>query len=225
MGDKEILRQLTERITERVPGFEIRYKDESGFMQFLGYMLWLFNREFMTRFTTTIGTKVYFPSRAVVNARPRAYWKTLAHEYVHILDYQDHKAWFTVSYLLPQLGAVLAVLAIGAVISPWFFLSLVAIIALAPWPSPWRTDWEMRGYTMSLAVNYWRYGSVSEYTKEWIGGHFWGWNYYKMAWRKNKVRKGIDRAVDRIVTGGVLTDGPAYRDVLDVLNASEGQVA
>jgi hypothetical protein len=225
MDDKAKLQQLEAKIKERVPSFEIRYKDESWFMKILGYAMWLFNRQFMTRFTTTIGTKVYFPSRAAVEANPRSYWKTLAHEYVHILDSEKQKFWFTVSYLLPQLMGVVALLAFGAFVWPKLLWALVALVFFAPWPSPWRSKWELRGYTMSLAVNYWRYGHVSESTKAWIGSHFWGWNYYKMAWGKARVRKNIDQAVDRIVTGGVFADSPAYQDVLDVLNSAEDQVA
>jgi hypothetical protein len=219
MDDQFILQRLVSTIKEKVPDFEVRYKNESLFMKTLGVLLFLFNREFMTRFTTTIGNKVYFPSREAARARPRAHWKVLAHEYVHILDYQDQKLWFKVSYLLPQLGALLA---LGAFFIPWF---LLALLALAPWPSPWRTKWEMRGYTMSMATNYWRYGKITDDTKEWIGQNFWGWNYYKMAWRKKKIQKRLDDASDSIITGAVFGVSPAFVEVRAILNEEKSQIA
>ena len=48
----------------RNAGYDIRiaFKDESFLMKLLGFLLF-FTKEFMTRFTTTIGNTVYFPSR------------------------------------------------------------------------------------------------------------------------------------------------------------------
>ena len=221
MDDKIILQQLETGIKKRVPDFEIHYKDESRLMRALGILLLPFNRQFMTRFTTTVGAKVYFPSRAEVDKHPRAYWEVLAHEYVHILDYERQKFWFKTSYLFPQLFAVMAVLVLCAPISVWFLSALAALGALGPWPSPWRTRWEMRGYTMTMAINYWRKGEVSDYTKERIGQQFWGWNYYKMSWSKKKVRRKLDAQADRILTGAVYGDSPAYGEVRALLEDGE----
>ena len=84
MSDAAFLDALVAQIQIRIPKFEIRYKDESLFMKFLAVLVWIFNRRFMTDYTTTVAPKVYFPSRAWADANPRRVWKILAHEYVHL---------------------------------------------------------------------------------------------------------------------------------------------
>lgn len=43
------------------PSAKVLIKDDSPFMKFLSVLVWVFNREFMTRFATTIGNRVYIP--------------------------------------------------------------------------------------------------------------------------------------------------------------------
>lgn len=54
---------------------------------------------------------------------------------------------------------------------------------------------------MSLAVDYWRYGSVDEATKVWIAGHFTGWDYYRMWPNALAVRVEIDRVISDLQAG------------------------
>jgi len=61
-------------------GVEIKYKDESLFMKALGLLL-SFNKTFMTSFTTTIGSTIYFPSRKWLAERnPETTIAIVAHE-------------------------------------------------------------------------------------------------------------------------------------------------
>jgi len=124
--------------------FTIKYKNKSLFMKLLGLLLF-FNKGFMTRYITTIGSTIYFPSEEFVKSKDQSAISVLAHELIHI---QQAKAYgtilFSLLYLFPQCLALLAFL---APISLWFLLFL---LCLAPLPAPWRMKFEVGGYTMSL---------------------------------------------------------------------------
>jgi hypothetical protein len=90
----------------------------------------------------------------------------------------------------------------------WFFswagLGIAACATFAIWKTHWASIWlgagalcaspalnwlgaavgraagEIRGYTISMAVNYWRYGSVLEETEDWIVQQFTSSAYYFM---------------------------------------------
>lgn len=219
MDDKAILESLVAKIQARLPGFEIRYKDESRLQKLIGFLLF-FNKAYMTSFITTMFGKVYFPTRSRVEENPRGTWKTLAHEYVHLLDDRDHKL-FKPTYLYPQILAAGALLALGAFWCAWALLCLLCLVALAPWPAKYRTKWEMRGYAMSMAVNFWRYGRVTLDQMERIGENFWGPNYYYMCRSERKVRmqlKAIETALQSSSAAAV-THPLAVVDVKAVLRA------
>lgn len=210
MDDQALLQNLVNKIKAEVPGFELRYKDESLFMKVLGVLVWVFNRRFMRDYTTTVSPKVYFPSRAQAEANPRWVWKILTHEYVHLHDWKRSKVWFTFSYLLPQILALGALGALGAFWNLWFLLCLGFLVFAAPWGSRWRTHWELRGYTMSMAVNYWRYGSISDTQKENIARNFYGMDYYRMCPNKEKIRGLLQEQADAIASGAVLEGEERY---------------
>ncbi|MCH8826486.1 MAG: hypothetical protein IIB16_05970 [Chloroflexi bacterium] len=94
--------------------------------------------------------------------------------------------------------------AIGAFWNLWFLCALGFLVFAIPWGSPWRTDWELRGYTMSMAVNYWRYGSVLDNQIERIAGNFYGFDYYRMCPNKVKITRRLRNAVEDIESGVVL---------------------
>lgn len=155
MTDLERLQALERRIKELVPSFEVRFKDESNFMKLLSKILF-FTKGFMTNFITTIGTKVYFTSRKEYLADPANSFRVLAHEFVHVYDFVLKPVRFTLGYVFPQILASLALLSVLAFLSPYFLLSLIFLLCLAPIPSPTRKNSEMRGYGMSLKVHQWR---------------------------------------------------------------------
>ncbi|MCK9567833.1 DUF4157 domain-containing protein [Candidatus Pacearchaeota archaeon] len=126
--------------------FDIKYKNKSLFMKLLGFLLF-FNKGFMTKYITTIGSTIYFTSEDFVNSQNQSAISVLAHELVHIQQAKRYgKVLFSILYLFPQCLAVFALL---APISLWFLLFL---LCLAPLPAPWRTKFEVGGYTMSLFV-------------------------------------------------------------------------
>lgn len=107
----QALATLETTIGQLIPGFEIRYKDESKLMKTLGHLTRLFNPRFMSDFTTTWGSHVYFPNRAGYAERPSESFITLAHEFVHLFDGKEQGFKFRLSYAIPQaIGAALLLL-------------------------------------------------------------------------------------------------------------------
>lgn len=102
----EVLRALERTLAEEIPSFRVCFKDESKFMRALGLLMSPFNATFMTEFTTTIGYRVYFPSRAWYEGNPPASVETLSHEFVHMHDNREAGIRFQLSYGAPQLWAV-----------------------------------------------------------------------------------------------------------------------
>jgi len=223
----------------------VKFKDESKFMWLIDRVIArLFNPTFMTRFTTTIGSTIYFTSEASVllNQLPRA--KTMAHEFVHAYDKKKHGLIkYDLAYLFPQILAVPALphllpgLLLGALmpgmisawvtiglatltttllgfflLGPWTLILLAFLVFAAPIPAYWRMKWEVRGYTMSMAMNYWKHGSIMPSTIEWMATHFTSMNYYAMWPFKKSMIKRLNQAADDIRSGKVLED-PIFRQV------------
>lgn len=184
--DRALYEAMCALIAERIPGFEVRFKAEDRGQKLLALFLRPFVPDYLTRFTTTLYPRVYFPTRSYVEDHPGLAWKTLAHELVHLEDTKRRPIFFPLSYIAPQLFAALAFL---AVLAPWFpmtWFALPALVALLPWPSPWRAHWELRGYAMDLAITYWTTGRIS-------GGAqfvrlFTGWSYYRMMPNEARVK-------------------------------------
>jgi len=221
------------KVSSKVPGFEIRYKDESWSSKLIAALCWIFNRRYMTDFTTTRYPRVYFPSQKYVQQNPRRAAKILSHEFVHLWDRKQKGRWFSLSYALPQIAGVVLLLTLLVVgfflpVSKWWIALAIGVpmlYCLAPTPAYWRMRAEMRGYAASMAVNYWRYGFVNSFTLDWIAKTFTGPNYYFM-W---PFRKGVDRriadVVVRLEAGTLSTYGvfggssQPYRMVKDVFEA------
>jgi hypothetical protein len=259
--DTTDLRAFEDRVRASVPAFRVAFKDEVGWMRVLGGLVRPFHRDFMTRFTTTLGTTVYFPSRAIYESSPKGSITVLAHEWVHLLDHAAHPFWFSLSYLFPQIlapfgllayvaaarldswplaclvaGAVTGGLAAVYVGSPLAYLLyilwgalgvglafaftgwvkglllLLALAPLAPFPAPWRTFWEKRGYTVNLAVAAWTLGMVPKVYADGIASYFTGPSYYYMAWGKAGIDAWVAETSQQAL-GDKLPDLVPYREV------------
>lgn len=187
----QTLADFEAEIRKLVPDFKVCFKDDSKLQRVIGFLVWIFNREYMTKYTTTLYPVVWFPTRDFYESRPRASLNILAHELVHLLDTQKHPFWFRLGYLFPQVLSLLAFLAIipTAILAGWWaFLALgIALVLLVPWPAPWRTAYELRGYGMSLAIIQWSYGIVAEDMPGTIADHFTKADYYFMSWSRTAV--------------------------------------
>lgn len=125
------LESLELAIRQHVPEFEVRYKDESTLMKGMGHLSRVFNPRFMADFTTTWGSKVYFPSRAFYTANSLASFVTLAHEFVHLWDGKEQGLKFQVRYALPQALALIPLLLHALLVSPWPLAVVMASYTLS----------------------------------------------------------------------------------------------
>lgn len=205
---------------ERVPGFEIRFKDESRYMKFLNFFARLFNPRFMTDYITTMGAKVYFPTHEQLIKNSGSYAGVLAHELIHMQERGEQgDVVYFLRYAFPQILAALSLLSILAIWNLWFLLCLLFLLALAPLPAPGRRDIELNGYEMSLSFSYWKYGSITEEDIDWYAKQFSGPAYYFMwPWHKAIVREFKMRAI-KIRTGDNLQK-PMFREVHDIVKAN-----
>jgi hypothetical protein len=95
-----------------------------------------------------------------------------------------------------------------ALLASWFFsgwatLVLVGGLGLVgPWPAPWRTHWELRGYAMTIAARMWLSGRppVPDLLV-YIERQFTGFSYFRMAWRGTAVRTALLEVVQRVSEG------------------------
>jgi len=228
--DSDHYDELAWLIAKRVPGFAIKYKDESRWQRFLG-CLCFFNKKYMTKYTNTFGKTVWFPSRKFVERNKWAAFKILAHEYVHLLDRMKARLFFEISYAFPQFVFMLSLLAL---LSIWFsfgwLFSLLSLLFLLPIPAVFRAAIEMRGYSMNIAINIWRHGSLREDTREWITEAFTGWPYYKM-WPFPSVIRGWIADTERRVYNidavkidpedVIINDSEAFVDVYALVTGIE----
>lgn len=111
-------------IEQDVPSFRVGFKDQSFTMKMLGFLAAPFNPEFMTKYITTWGTGVYFPDEAFFLADPAKSFRILAHEYVHLWDAKQNSL-FKLSYMFPQVLALLPLMAYAVLAWPWSWIALL----------------------------------------------------------------------------------------------------
>lgn len=151
--------------------FKIVRKQDSKLMRILGKILF-FNKAFMTNYTTTIGHTVYTPS-SWESLNEIVQSTILFHESIHIFDNDRYGFLFPLSYLFPQCLSILALLSFFNV---WFLLFLLFLL---PIPAPFRKDWEVRGYSMSILAYSTFTGWGIPDTKK-MADNFTNGNYYWM---------------------------------------------
>lgn len=185
-------------LSEHYPGFSVKSKAESKFMNALGWILQFVGIHF-SEFTTTIGRTVYGEDIS---------GSTLAHEGIHVIDDSRAPIRFKLGYLFPQ------VLALGALGAFWYLPCLAFLLALIPWPAYWRVKAERRGYMMSTVCNALVYGESyvrSQTYQAWLLRQFCGPNYYFMAWGRSRMIRLLKADTERaiLIANGVWND-PDY---------------
>lgn len=217
--DADILKRLGDLVAYEIPNFQLRYKNDSYLMRFIGFFLKAINPNFMKTTTTTLYPVVYFPNQSWVSETPGRGWQILAHEYVHLWDRKHIGRSFTWRYLTPQIAALGSLMALMSFWSLWFLLALVLLVALAPWPSPYRRDVELRGYTMTMALEYWLTGDISDVTLEQVADKFNGWSYYRMEPSELVITFKLSHIEAAIRSNAILIgqEGIPFRQVHDLL--------
>ena len=180
---------LEASIKKEFPDFELIDKRNSLFMKLLSKVLF-FNKKFMSSYITVIGSKVYVPSLPWKSDNPYGACEVLSHEWVHMKDGKRLGIWFKLLYLFPQ---ILAPLALIGFLNPWFFLFALCLL---PFPALWRAKFELRGYTISMAVRYWILKKEPNY--DFFVKQFTGPNYYFMYPFKEGVRRRLEEEFYRI---------------------------
>lgn len=128
------------------PKLKIKYKDESLLMKIIGKIMF-FNKSFMTSFTTTLGSTIYYPNSNFVKARPISSSVILLHELVHIHDSNKFTVpLFSLLYACPQ---VLVLLFFPLLFVSWK-IALCTLLFAAPIPAYFRMYFEKRAYFTSL---------------------------------------------------------------------------
>ena len=89
-------------ISERIPGFKIKFKKDSPLMRALSYLLF-FNKGFMNRYVTTLYPVVYVPDWwGKYKNMSFSELAIIAHEYVHLRDRRRFGWIFNLLYHYPQ---------------------------------------------------------------------------------------------------------------------------
>lgn len=180
---------------------KIRRKEDSILMRMLSYILF-FNKGFMTKYATTIGSTIYLP-KGTNNWDSEQLKSLIAHEYLHILDSKKDKL-YPIKYLFPQILSLLILLII-----PFSWYGLLFLIFLLPWPAYWRMRYEVRGYGMSIAAYYILYNGteddpwfselVDRYNKKFKNSqYYWMWPF------------GVNKKLRKILTS--VKNGDIWRD-------------
>lgn len=198
---------LRVEIASEIPNFDVVPKSESRLQRIVGKLMF-FNRDYMTRFTTTLYPKVYLGADSV-GRDDRAFAALLAHEFVHLYDQKRSLIGFPVSYLFPQ------VLALGAVGAFWHLWCLAFLLALLPLPAYWRMKAELRGYAMNCAMQFWLSGYIDPDYKKFVVSQFTGWNYYRM-WPDAIDMESRLKMVEKDIRSGAICDGEAGAPYLRV---------
>lgn len=219
--------QFVLELNKKANGVSIKFKNESLLMKIIGKIMF-FNQLFMTAFITTIGKTIYLPSREWLQKQPeQSMLITIAHEYVHVRDYQKFNLLFMFLYLFPL--SLMPFMTLLFFVISWPIALVLTLLCLAPLPSPARMYFELRGYTMSLfAFNCLAdEHEMPEATKienmnrmiEHYNTNFTGFNYYLM-WPFG-VKSKLHKNAQTIISGKMSDTNVIYSDVAAAFAATK----
>ena len=151
-----------------------------------------FNKNFMTRYITVIGSTVYVPSKQRMKENPYAALEVLCHEWVHMKDNKAMGPLFKLLYLTPQIFSLVALASLWT--GNLWWLGFLAF--LLPFPSFGRSELEMRAYSVSMAVRWWVLEQEPDYEK--ISKYFTSSAYYWMYPIKEAAIEDLEENFERI---------------------------
>ncbi|MDE2425675.1 MAG: hypothetical protein KGO96_07195 [Elusimicrobia bacterium] len=201
------------------PKLQIKYKDQSLLMKIFGFLSKPFNPSFMTDFITTMGNTIYFP-RNYDFTDIEGTLDVLSHEFIHVLDYNKNPIFFSLSYILPQILAIVPLLLIIFFPKLWFLFLLLTILFASPLPAYFRMKSELRGYTMSLATYYWLGYTITADLTNWVANEFTDSSYYFMWPFNNDIQRRVFNSQVDIRDKTILKDS-AFNSVYQTWIASK----
>ena len=179
-------------------------------------LMFLWKPKFMENTWVTLGRDVHVPNLLDLGTNPHADYATINHEAQHVYDRLAYEDWlcgklrldcdygyapafikwfagfsWTLGYGFPQTLAPLALP--GVVWLGWW--GLLPLVALVPWPAPFREWLELRGYAATMEGWYEITGTPPTHKSElkWIAKvinkQFLGWGYWCMSWNRNHVER------------------------------------
>jgi len=204
------LQKFKAELQKEFPGLQFVEKLTDPLMRFLKVILF-FVPDFDRVYNGFFG-KIYVPRLVVVEKDRPDISQVYAHEAVHISDAHGRQFLFSLQYVFPQILAVLALLSLGAIwgSSLWLW-NLGWLVFLAPWPAPWRVEYEARAYAVGDFVLLCKLG-LSPYP-EWSSAKLAGSLYYWASWNQKATERRI------IVLRNLIASGQADQRIYRVLNA------
>ncbi len=201
--------------------FTVRDKGESNLMKFIGFLLF-FNPSFMTNYTTTIGSTVYFPDGYTVR-QPEDAARTMGHEGYHLEQIKKHgRVKFSLQYLFPQVLAAFALLALLAFVWLPMLWCLCFLVFLAPLPAPWRVKYEREAYLVTAVLDAARgWDITSDWYEKYQVNHYTAWGYYKPAWFSGPVKKFVRE--DMLLAEKIARGEVPHEYITPLLTAMKGQ--
>jgi len=156
------------------PKFVIKNKaHKTGLYAIASFFGKIFNPELDTRYITVSLGECWYPahyfdtSGNLKEDRANEVIEIMAHEVIHEYDRKRiGTVPYTIAYAFPQILAVFALGAIGAIWNPWWLLCLLFLLLLAPIPAPGRAWAEIRGYHTNMMVTR-LIGHDPKYYAEW----------------------------------------------------------
>lgn len=187
-------------------GIRIVAKEDSKLMRVFAVFVQLFNKEFMERYITTIGSSVYWPRLGRFGKNANNDISVLFHEGQHAWDFKHHPLRMWLGYIFPQLLVLLTVLAVlAAWLSNWWLLCLLCVVMIAPIPAPFRLWSEQRGYSCTIAFRIWSGGDTNSGFFDYIAHQFTGSHYYYMwPWHRDMMKRLA--ATEQRIRRGELTE-------------------
>jgi hypothetical protein len=169
----------------------------------------------LKHYCQTIGYKII---DSKVNTECKDNWKVLAHEGVHVQQEMKYsRLLFGFLYLLPQSLFILVFpITILSILNKWFLFGFLGLLFLTPIPAYFRARFELAGYTMSMAVNYWRYGGILNTTKDWVEKQFTSIGYWFMWPFKYRVHVWVENAAENIISDKIL-EIPYFKSINTII--------
>ncbi|MDD2730713.1 MAG: hypothetical protein PHW33_01150 [Candidatus Portnoybacteria bacterium] len=222
-------------IQATAPKFRIICKSDSRLHRFIGWALrfpwafgWAINKRYLEAYWTTIGQTTAYPTSTV---DPATEYGIILHEAQHARQAKRWSLLFGPLYLLGTpvylvAATLLALLALPLwlFVAPWWIsLMVVGVGAVLSSPVPFgrfRAAQEYDAYAITIAVEYWRKGRVSDDYLAWIEHEFTSSAYCFMHPSKRAVAARLRTIRDDVVHGTLFQHprhGKLYNGVYEIL--------